>query len=188
MQTVNNQIENIHSDIDSTQFPNDGPVVKVNDGHLERILSDMEIIRSNKDAINQLSGEYQANSDGTFHSYSTEEVNTEGVNKVKIYIEAEYSSGNINGYTVHLTESDTAGNILGSVESQLDAEGTSIDDTNVESRMTSDAAADVITGKEWLLTESINSFPFQGDEMVNTVIANDIIVGAALACTIIGVY
>ncbi|WP_145520479.1 hypothetical protein [Yersinia mollaretii] len=128
MNIINDHVENVNPDISSITLPIEIPVIKMSEGQLERILSDLSKIRENdKSAISQLPGSYQENSDGTFHSYSLEEMKVGSTNKMKIYVEAEYSAGNISGYTIKYTESDITGNILGSVESKLDADGTTID-------------------------------------------------------------
>ncbi|EEQ08851.1 hypothetical protein ymoll0001_38240 [Yersinia mollaretii ATCC 43969] len=128
MNIINDHVENVNPDIGSITLPIEIPAIKMNEGQLERILSDLNKIRGNdKSVIGQLPGSYQENSDGTFHSYSIEEMKVGSTNKMKIYVEAEYSAGNISGYTIKYTESDMTGNILGSVESKLDADGTTID-------------------------------------------------------------
>ncbi|CNF68282.1 hypothetical protein [Yersinia mollaretii] len=195
MNIINDQVESVNPDISSTPLPGESAIVKVNDGHLVRILSDMEKISENdKAAISQLSGSYQENSDGTFHSYSTEETNADGTNKVKITVEAKYSSGNISGYTVQYTEYDMAGNLLGSAESELDADGTTIDLPNddptvglnkTEGEVVSQIVTDSPVGKEGQLIESINSFPLYGEELVSVLMASNIMVRTALASVII---
>lgn len=195
MNIINDQVENVNPDMSSTPLPGENTAVKMNEGHLERILSDMEKIRENdKEAISQLPGSYQENSDGTFHSYSIEEMKVGSTNKMKIYVEAEYSAGNISGYTIKYTESDMTGNILGSVESKLDADGTTIDHLNdgtavglnkTESEVVSQIVTDPPVGKEAQLIESINSFPLYGEELVSVLMASNIMVRTTLASVII---
>lgn len=157
MQTTSDQV---YTEKDSKQSA-DEVTVKVKESHLESTFFDMESIMSNnRETISQLTGNYQVNSDGTFKSYSTEDESADGVNKVKIHIDAEYSSGDINGYAIKYTAYDLAGNILGSISSKLDADGTDIDCDNVESQMTYGVAASSLTteGPESLLVEAINGF------------------------------
>ncbi|WP_145595120.1 hypothetical protein [Yersinia aleksiciae] len=191
MNNINNQAGNAHSDINSTQFPEDNTAVKVNEGHLDRILSDLETIRSkNKESISQLNGHYQENSDGSFHSYATEEASANGINQVRIYIEAQYSSGSISGYHIRYTEFDTTGNILGYVESQLDANGTTLDYDHGKSGMQRDIIAEPTAEIGGVLAESINSFPLQGVDIdiSNTFITSNIRYVATLSSTVIGIY
>ncbi|WP_145519221.1 hypothetical protein [Yersinia bercovieri] len=189
MSMINNQTGSINPESNSTLLNEEG-TVKVNQHHLEKTLSDVAKIIENKSAANQCSGYYQENSDGTFHSYSTEAANAEGINNVKIYVEAEYSADNIVGYTVKFTEFDAAGNILGNVESKLDADGTTIDHHKVDDGMLNDTVTDPLIGKEFSLVESIHSFPLGSVDIVtNDIMAVTTLAGAAFVGTIIaGVF
>lgn len=190
MNNINIQSRSVHSDINSMQSSDVNTAIKVNSGHLERILSDVVKIILNKESICQLAGDYQENSDGSFHSYTTEEASADGVNQVRIYIEAQYRSGSISGYHIQYTEFDTAGNILGYVESQLDANGTTLDYDHGKSGMQRDIIAEPTAEIGGLLAESINSFPLQGIDIdiANTFIASNIRYVATLSSTVIGIY
>lgn len=189
MSMINNQTESINPESNSTLL-NEGGAVKVNQHHLEKTLSDVAKIIADKNAVNQCSGYYQENSDGTFHSYSTEAANAEGINNVKIHVEAEYISDNIVGYTMNITEFDSAGNKLSNIESKLDADGTTIGHHEMEGGMVNDAVAGSLIGKEFPLVESIHSFPLGSVDIVATdIMAVTTLAGVAFAGTIIaGVF
>lgn len=189
MSMINNKTASIKPESNSTLL-NEGGVVKANQDHLEKTLSDVAKIIVDKSAVNQCSGYYQENSDGTFHSYSTEAANADGINNVKIYIEAEYSSDNIVGYIVKFTEFDAAGNILGNIESKLDEHGTAIEHHKVDDGMLNDTVTDPLIGREFSLVESIHSFPLGSVDIVtNDIMAVTTLAGAAFAGTIIaGVF
>ena len=151
--------DQVYTEQDSKQS-GDKVIIKVKNSHLESTFFDMESIMSNSsETISQLTGNYQVNSDGTFKSYTTEGESADGNNNVKIHIDAEYRSGEINGYTIKYTAYDFAENILGSTSSKLGVNGSDIGSDNVESQMTYDVAASLITEDPGsLLVEAINGF------------------------------